>query len=111
MDFYAVHDGEAMPLAEPDAAPENVAEVWCLDQARRYWRADMMIEPGTPGLWICKRDAQITGPRNEMVMRDANGLRYLNPSAVLLFKAKYCRPKDEADFYAAVPKLAARERH
>ena len=45
-----------------------------------------------------------------MVSRTAGGIPYLNPAAVLLFKAKHRRPKDEEDFAYAVPKLPAAER-
>ena len=69
-----------------------------------------MIEPGTPEIWTCKRDLSITRPRDDMVMRSAEGVPYLNPAAVLLLKAKHRRPKDEADFKMALPKLDAAER-
>ena len=88
----------------------EIFQIWGFDRAAGRWRVDMMIEPGTDDGWVYKRATEIRRPRSEMVMRTAGGIPYLNPSAVLLFKAKYQRPKDEADFAAALPKLAAPER-
>lgn len=70
----------------------------------------MMIEPGTHESWAYKRDPSFRRPRAEMVMRTADGIPYLNPSAVLLFKARDPRPKDQQDFERAMPNLPASER-
>ena len=109
--FYAVHEGQLAPLAADwEPAPE-IEQIWCFDHAAGCWRADMMIEPGKPDLWVCKRAAALARPRSDMVARTADGIPYLNPAAVLLFKAKYRRPKDEVDFAGAAPKLPPGERH
>jgi hypothetical protein len=40
-----------------------------------------------------------------VIERTAEGIPYLAPEIVLLFKAKHTRPKDEDDFAATVPHL------
>lgn len=45
-----------------------------------------------------------------MVRLTEEGIAYLAPEAILLFKAKYPRDKDEADFARALPKLNEAER-
>jgi hypothetical protein len=70
----------------------------------------MMIEPGTAQDWVYKRDARITRPRAEMVAVTAGGLPYLQPAAILLFKAKHSRAKDEQDFANALLLLPEPER-
>ncbi|QVN22985.1 hypothetical protein [Burkholderia pyrrocinia] len=70
----------------------------------------MMIEPGAREWWACKRDPSFKRPRAEMVMRTADGIAYPNPAAILLFKARDRRPKDQQDFDRALPKLPASER-
>ncbi|MBW9086391.1 amino acid transporter [Rhizobium wenxiniae] len=110
MRFYSVQDGQIEYLA-PDEQPEpDVFQIWCEEIASRTWRADMMIEPGTLDRWVYKREPSISAPRKEMVARTADGIPYLKPAAVLLFKAKYLRPKDEADFEHALPKLTQEDR-
>lgn len=70
----------------------------------------MMIEDGTRETWIYKRDPAVTAPRADVTGITADGIRYLSPAAVLLFKAKHRRPKDEADFAAALPALSPADR-
>lgn len=108
--LHLVGDGKVRPLAEGEAPPADIAQVWCEDRAARRWRVDMMLEDGTPETWIYKRDPSIRRPRREAVRLGAGGIPYLAPEIVLLFKAKYRRDKDEADFARALPKLDASAR-
>jgi hypothetical protein len=41
----------------------------------------------------------------EVVERTADGVPYLAPEVVLLFKARNARNKDEADLYTVLPEL------
>lgn len=108
--FYTAGSGMVEPLPDGCEPPSDISQIWCWDEAADCWRVDMMIEPGTPLTWIYKRDPAIARPRAEMVEYTREGLPFLKPAAILLFKAKYQRSKDEADFRQAVPKLAAPER-
>ncbi|GLK82599.1 nucleotidyltransferase domain-containing protein [Ancylobacter defluvii] len=110
MEFYTAHDGALAPLPRHAVPPAHIAQIWCRDAEARCWRADMMIERGTPSTWIYKRDPAITCPRAEAVGRTPDGLAYLRPAIVLLFKAKHRRPKDEGDFARALPRMDRRER-
>lgn len=108
--IHAVDDGRITPLAPHDTPAPETGQFWCRDEAAGCWRADMMIDPGTPEMWVCKRDPSIRRPRAQMVRRSTQGVPYLAPQAVLLLKAKYQRPKDEQDFEAALPRLSPDER-
>lgn len=110
MEFYTVNDGVLELLAADREPTPEIFQIWCFDRAAGRWRVDMMIEPGTNDSWAYKRDPQIKRPRTEMVGLTADGIPYLNPPAVLLFKAKHRRPKDEEDFANALPKLPPSER-
>lgn len=110
MELYAVSDGELQHLTDDQEPQEAISQIWCFDNQAGCWRADMMIESGTDNYWVYKRDRQIRRLRSEMVALTASSIPYLNPSAVLLFKAKYCRPKDEDDFARAVSGLSPSER-
>lgn len=105
MRFHAVGDGKVEVLGEGETPPVEIAQVWCEDIAARCWRVDMMLEDGTPETWVYKRDPSVCRPRGEVVHVTADGIPYLAPEAILLFKAKYRRDKDEADFAQALPKL------
>ncbi|MBS7699470.1 MULTISPECIES: amino acid transporter [unclassified Chelatococcus] len=110
LEFYTVKDGTIEPLSTDEEPAADVAQIWCFARSDHRWRVDMMIEPGTPATWIYKRDPTITRPRSRMVARSPCGIPYLQPAAVLLFKAKDQRPKDEVDFARALPLLPAAER-
>ena len=106
---YALHvvgDGEVCRLAPGDLFPQAKHQCWVLDQAANKWRLDVMSEPGDAGVWKCRRDESIAAPRSEILRRSAEGIPYLAPEAVLLFKAKAARPKDEADLANTLPLLS-----
>ncbi|NGN40718.1 amino acid transporter [Mesorhizobium sp. CGMCC 1.15528] len=110
LEFYTAGDGIVEYLPTDAAPPATISQIWCQDVEQRCWRVDMMIEPGSPDSWVYKRDLAIARPRAEMVNMTSGGLPYLKPAAILLFKAKHMRSKDEIDFEKAVPKLEASER-
>lgn len=107
--LYAVGGGAWTPLCPGDPFPRDVNQCWVRDGD--IWRLDVMLDPGDEASWVFRRDPRIFAPRDRAVRRSASGLRYLAPEVVLLFKAKSDRPKDKADFEAALPILdqAARQ--
>lgn len=110
MEFYTAGDGIVEYLPDNEEPPATIYQIWCQDITERRWRVDMMLEPGTRDSWVYKRDPTIIRPRADMVITTSDGIPYLKPAAILLFKAKHRRPKDEIDFENALPKLEASER-
>ncbi len=108
--FYTAHAGVVERLSEDRNTPSDVMQFWGYDRAAECWRIDMMIEPGSQAVWAYKRNPSFKRPRTEMVMRTADNIPYLNPCAVLLFKARDRRPKDQQDFENGLPKRPASER-
>lgn len=72
--------------------------------------ADVFREPHDGDVWICRRDETIRMPYARLVLRTADGIPYLRPEIALLFKAKWTRDKDEADFARILPRLDAEAR-
>ena len=56
---------------------------------------------------MSRRDASITLPYSELIEHTGDGIPYVRPEVVLLFKAKHARPKDEGDLAAVLPRLDA----
>lgn len=103
--MHSVGGGEVRALAADALPPRDKHQNWVRDRAANAWRMDVMLEPGDAETWICRRDESIRGPRAAMIgMRDS--VPFLVPEAVLLFKAKAARTKDEADFSATLPHLS-----
>ncbi len=105
MEFHTAGSGIVEHLPAQSDPPAEISQIWCLDVEQRCWRVDMKIEDGSPELWVYKRNPAIVVPRADIVAMTPDGIPYLKPATVLLFKAKYQRPKDEIDFENALPKL------
>ena len=74
------------------------------------WRVDVMREQWDGDTWICRRDPRIRVHAATLISRTPDGIPYLQPEIVLLFKAKAVRPKDELDFAEVLPHLDGNRR-
>lgn len=93
------------PLAdERMELPARADQVWLREHALAPWRVDVLLSPDRDGRWVSRRDRAFDAPVADVTF-ERDGVRYLRPEHVLAFKAKACRPKDEADFAAASPLL------
>lgn len=106
--LYAAKDGLLEPLV--DAVSNDVRQVWVLDKVARKWRLDLLLDPGEENVWIYRRDARVHAPRPDVVARAADGIPYLRPEVVLLFKGKDPRPKDYTDLANCLGELDQSER-
>jgi len=89
-------------------------------QARSSRRApyvfDIFLNPLDGDDWVSRRHQNVRLPATDIVGRTAGrgearrGVPYLVPEVQLLYKAKYHRPKDDADFDAAVGSMTAAQR-
>jgi hypothetical protein len=102
-------EGRLAPMTPVTLAGES-HQTWAWDRTAGSWRFDVFREPHDGHTWICRRDAQIRLPYPEIVRRTADGVPYLVPEIVLLFKAKAVRRKDAADFDGVLPLLTAAQR-
>jgi hypothetical protein len=95
------------------ATPEVLAvthQTWLRDPATGDYLLDVFREPHDGPLWICRHDETIRLPYSDIILHSADGVPYLTPELVLLFKAKHARPKDQADFESIVPHLSSAQR-
>jgi hypothetical protein len=108
-----VFDGVGSGRIWADAAPDVLAAVhqtWLRDPATGNYLLDMFREPHDGGTWICRRDEAIRLPYRDIIHHTHDGIPYLAPELVLLFKAKHARQKDQADFDATVPLMTPPQR-
>jgi hypothetical protein len=61
-------------------------------------------------VWLCRRDASVTRPVNEVVIRSRSGIPIIAPEIQLLYKAKHHLGKDEHDFRLGVDRLRPKQR-
>ncbi|MGW4073916.1 nucleotidyltransferase domain-containing protein [Streptomyces asiaticus] len=96
-----------------DATPEVLAAVhqtWLRDPATGNYLLDVFREPHDGDTWICRRDERIRLPYSDIVHHTQDGIPYLAPELVLLFKAKHARRKDQTDFEATFPRMTSAQR-
>jgi hypothetical protein len=66
-----------------------------------------LLSPAEGGEWVSRRDERTRLPLEEIGRVGSDGVPYLRPEIVLLFKAKHCRTKDNLDFDSVLSKLDA----
>lgn len=107
--FDAVGSGRVWP----EAGAEELAathQTWLRDPTSGQFLFDVFREPHEGGTWICRRDERLRLPYDAIIERTPDGVPYLVPELVLLFKAKAPRPKDQADFDGVLPLLGRARR-
>ncbi|MFG3296381.1 nucleotidyltransferase domain-containing protein [Streptomyces sp. NPDC048179] len=107
--FDAVGSGRVWAAAG-DEALAATHQTWVRDPASGQFLFDVFREPHEGGTWICRRDEGLRLPYDAVIERTAEGIPYLVPELVLLFKAKEPRPKDHADFDGVLPLLGQTRR-
>ena len=110
LEFFAAHNGELSFLERDADVPDDIWQLWGADFKSQAWRVDMMIERGTTDRWVYKRNSTISQPRDQATYLNDQGIPFLAPANVLLFKAKHTRDKDVQDFDRVLPHLRPHEK-
>ena len=85
-------------------------QTWLWDAQEGAFVLDLFRNRHEGGTWVCHRDESITAPWSDVVAHTADGVPYLLPEVVLLYKAKHARPKDVADLENLVPRMSTEAR-
>ncbi|MCM2430066.1 nucleotidyltransferase domain-containing protein [Streptomyces sp. RKAG337] len=107
--FDAVGSGRVWAGARAEALAATY-QTWLRDPASGQFLFDVFREPHEGGTWICRRDERLRLPYDAIIERTVDGVPYLVPELVLLFKAKAVRPKDQVDFDEVLPLLSRARR-
>ncbi|MFJ4848339.1 MULTISPECIES: nucleotidyltransferase domain-containing protein [unclassified Streptomyces] len=107
--FHAVGSGRVWSGA---GAEELAAthQTWLRDPVSGQFLFDVFREPHEGMTWIFRRDERLRLPYDMLIERTADGVPFLVPELVLLFKARTPRPKDQADFDGVLPLLGRARR-
>jgi hypothetical protein len=97
---WLAHERLELPLHELhcDPPPADVAAV------------ELLLNEADGADWVYRRNTRVRLPLAEAVLHSADGIPYLAPQVVLLYKTKQPRPQDELDLAAALPMLDATQR-
>jgi hypothetical protein len=86
------------------------SQLWLRRDATSPWIVDMPLTPDANGLWTNKFLPDHTAAVDEVTWLGDDGIRYLLPEIVLVYKARLGRAKDEPDFEAVLPRLTPERR-
>ena len=92
----AYRPGRPSPSINP--APENQPDL------------EFVLNERTATHWLYRRDPAITLPLSEACLLSADGMPYLAPEIVLLYKSRNPQATDEADFQAVCDMLGAEQK-
>ncbi len=103
--LWEAHQGALRPLRPGAVLALGRQQLWVRRNATSPWVVDLLLTPTDGAAWVFKRNETIRLPLESVGWVAPDGVSYLRPEVVLLFKAKLGRPKDEADFRSLVPRL------
>ena len=115
-DLFRPTDGRWLALGAEDEVrlPEFQIQARSADLAPHEF--DIFLNPLDGSDWVSRRHAGLIVPAAAVAAISAGargepaGIPFLVPEIQLLYKAKYHRPKDDADFAVALPRLDERRR-
>lgn len=71
---------------------------------------EFLLNERSGNVWVFRRHPAVTYPASDVMRRGQDGIPFLAPALVLLYKAKSPRPCDERDFEQARGALSRKER-
>lgn len=89
---------------------DPASQLWLRADATSPWVLDVPLTPNVDGLWTHKLVPDRTERVEDVTWVADDGIRYLHPELVLLYKARLRRPKDRLDLDAVLPTLPERRR-
>jgi aminoglycoside-2''-adenylyltransferase len=108
VEWDVVGAGQTWPYPE---ALDRFHQTWLRSPDTGEFHVDVFREPHGGSVWICRRDPTIVLDLDEVYELTDDGIPYVIPEIVLLFKARARRAKDEIDFANLVEVLPAHRRH
>lgn len=104
--LWSAGSGALRPLNDtfPDPHPDS-DQAWVRANALSPWLLDILLTPDRDGDWVNRRDPTFSAPLDQVTWIAPDGIRYLAPELILIFKAKLARPKDRTDLERTWPLL------
>jgi aminoglycoside-2''-adenylyltransferase len=90
--------------------PLPLHAVWCRPSPTSAWAFELLLNDSDEREWLFRRDPAVRMPLTRIARTSDDGVPYLVPEIVLLYKAKNVREHDAQDFETALPSLDAEQR-
>ncbi|HEX8904043.1 MAG TPA: hypothetical protein VF771_04335, partial [Longimicrobiaceae bacterium] len=105
-----VVDGELAPWEAGEWLALPVHEVHARRAAGDRSTVELLLNERAGDRWLFRRDPSISLPLERTILRDADGIPFLVPEIVLLYKSKDPREHDERDLAGVVERLGDERR-
>lgn len=102
--------GKGEPWREDEWLSLPVHEIHGRDPTGGLPAMEILLNETEGDVWRFRRNLAVMKPLAELGLHSPDGIPFLAPEVVLLYKAKDPRPRDEQDFRRARPALGARRR-
>jgi hypothetical protein len=109
-DLWLGPDTELRPFEGPIDVKAPDHAVWCRPDPASEWAFELLLNESAGDRWLFRRDPTVSLPIADIGGRTNEGVPFLAPEIVLLYKAKQRRPHDELDLAVTLPTLSDRQR-
>jgi len=106
----ATSPGVLEPWPADADVPVPLHAVWCRPNRTSDWAFELLLNDSNETHWLFRRDHAVRMPLAEIVGISDDGIPYLVPEIVMLYKAKNVREHDVQDFEATLPSLGPAQR-
>jgi Aminoglycoside-2''-adenylyltransferase len=93
-----------------ETVPAELHALWSRPRQDEDWAFEILLNDAEGDEWLFRRNNAVRLPLRQMGRVLVDGVPFLAPEVVLLFKAKNWRERDEHDLNEALPLLSAHER-
>lgn len=84
-----------------------IHEIWA---EKNNERLEILLNEIDENNWVYRRNPIITSPLSKALLKSENGLLFLSPEIVLLYKSTHISEKDEYDFKTLLPRLGEEQK-
>jgi hypothetical protein len=106
----AAEPGALEPWDLGERVPAELHALWCRPSGDEDWAFEILLNDAEDDDWLFRRNNAVRLPLHQMGRVSADGVPFLAPEVVLLFKAKNVRDRDELDLQLSLPMLSAERR-
>ncbi|SFG06921.1 hypothetical protein SAMN05216353_12166 [Halobacillus alkaliphilus] len=103
-----IKEGSGLNWKEKEWLEAPIHEIHSTNHSEE--QIEILLNERKGDYWHFRRDSKIRCPLSYMHLRSEQGVPYLNPEIVLLYKAKYTSEKDNQDFHYIFPHLSERQK-
>jgi hypothetical protein len=109
-EFNQVSEGVLIPWLESERLKLPVHEVYVQSIDNPANKLEVLFQEEIDGFWAFRRNMTVRVPVKDILLFTKDGIPFLSPEIILLYKTKNTRAKDQLDFTAVYDKLSSEQK-